>query len=285
MKTASLAIRLATPADLPAINDIYNHYVPRSTCTYQHEPETAEARAAWFAQHGAAHPVIVGVRCGEIVGWGSLSPFRTREAYRHTVENSVYVRHDCQRQGIGSLLLADLIVRAKAAGHHVIIAAIDSAQAGSIALHLRHGFVHAGRLHEVGFKFGQWLDGVHLELVLGRPNRVAAVPGKPQKRSYWTVSDALMGTSHKTAVACLGLGFCTDATGTSFRTNSTSELSAAAAIACQTRAFRGHDISAINRIASLKFAFMLMAWKYFNENTPHDRIHRLAEAGLRYGRL
>lgn len=156
-------IRPATVADLPAINDIYNHYVPLSTCTYQTEPETAEGRAAWFARHGAAHPVIVAVRGGEIVGWGSLSPFRPREAYSRTVENSVYVRHDCHRQGIGSILLADLIVRARAAGHHVIIAVIDSSQAGSIALHTRHGFAECGRLHEVGRKFGQWLEVVYLE--------------------------------------------------------------------------------------------------------------------------
>lgn len=156
-------IRPATVDDLPAINDIYNHYVPLSACTYQTEPETAAGRAAWFAHHDEAHPVTVAVCGGEIVGWGSLSPFRPRAAYSRTVENSIYVRHDCQRQGIGSLLLEDLIVRAKAAGHHVIIAAIDSAQAGSLALHARHGFTECGRLHEVGRKFGQWLDVVYME--------------------------------------------------------------------------------------------------------------------------
>src|SRR5689334_9592709 len=96
------SIRLATPDDLPAINDIYNHFVFVSTCTYQEEPSTVDERAAWFAAHGPLHPVTVAESAGEVVGLASLSPFHRRSAYRHTVENSVYVRHDLQRRGIGS---------------------------------------------------------------------------------------------------------------------------------------------------------------------------------------
>ena len=129
---------------------------------------TADERQAWFAQHGAGHPVIVAESDGIVVGWGALSPFREREAYRRTVENSIYVRHDLQRRGIGIRLLEDLILRATACGHHVIMAVIDGEQAGSIALHGRHGFEEVGRLCEVGFKFGRWLNVVYMERKVGK---------------------------------------------------------------------------------------------------------------------
>jgi phosphinothricin acetyltransferase len=162
-----LRIRPATLADLPAINDIYNHYVLHSTCTYQTEPETAEARRVWFEKHGPKHPVIVAELAdapGKVIGWGSLSAFHVRAAYANTVENSIYVHHDQRRQGVGGLLLSHLIDLAKQIGHHTIIASIDAEQAASIALHERHGFVKAAHLKEVGFKFGRWLDVVYMQL-------------------------------------------------------------------------------------------------------------------------
>ena len=109
---SSYTLRAATESDLAAINEIYNHYVLHSTCTYQDEPETLEERARWFSHHGAKHPIIVAVDNARVVGWGSLSAYHPRSAYRHTVENSVYVHHEYQRQGIGSLLLEELIVLA-----------------------------------------------------------------------------------------------------------------------------------------------------------------------------
>ena len=159
-------IRLATEADLRAINDIYNHYVTRSTCTYQTEPETIDDRAKWFAAHGPAHPVTVAERGNEVVGWGSLSPFHRRAAYRNSVENSVYVRYDLHHQGIGSALLKDLIDRARAVPHHTIIALIDASQPGSIALHHRFNFTKVAHLKEVGHKFDRWLDVVYMQLLL-----------------------------------------------------------------------------------------------------------------------
>jgi L-amino acid N-acyltransferase len=162
----NIPIRPATVADLEAINAIYNHYVLHSTCTYQTEPETAADRRTWFDRHGPEHPVVVTEVAREILGWGSLSPFHARAAYCHTVENSVYVRHDAQRQGIGSALLKDLIARAGQIGHRTIIGGIDGEQAASIALHARHGFVQVGHLMQVGFKFGRWLDVFYLQLML-----------------------------------------------------------------------------------------------------------------------
>jgi L-amino acid N-acyltransferase len=163
---SDLTIRPATADDLPAINDIYNHYVLHSTATYQEEPEPIEGRRAWFGRHGAAYPVIVAVLDGMVVGWGSLSPFHVRSAYRRTVENSVYVRHDLHRRGIGGALLDDLIARARSIGHHTILAIIAAEQAASIGLHEKAGFAQVAHLRQVGFKFGRWLDVVYLQLML-----------------------------------------------------------------------------------------------------------------------
>jgi L-amino acid N-acyltransferase YncA len=162
-----IEIRLAASADLAAINAIYNHYVPRSTCTYQDEPASKAERVLWLREHASPRfPATVAVENGEVVGWASLSPFRTRAAYRHTVENSIYIRHDRHRRGIGRLLLADLIVRARAAGHHTIVAAISADQTASVKLHEAFGFVETGRLREVGYKFDTWLDVVYMQLMV-----------------------------------------------------------------------------------------------------------------------
>ena len=166
MQIATATVRLATEADLHSINEIYNHYVLHSTCTYQEEPEPIEGRRQWFLHHGEKHPVLVAESEGSVVGWGSLSAYHARSAYRRTVENSVYVHHQHHRRGIGSLLLKDLIERARALSHRAIIAGIDADQAASVALHARFGFEKVGHLNEVGFKFGRWLDVVYMQLVL-----------------------------------------------------------------------------------------------------------------------
>jgi len=111
--------------------------------------------------------VIVAEAGGQVVGWGSLSAFHERSAYRHTVEDSLYVRHQHQRHGIGSLLLQDLIVRARGLGHHAIIAGMDGEQSASIALHTRFRFEKVAHFKQVGFKFGRWLDVIYMELTLG----------------------------------------------------------------------------------------------------------------------
>jgi phosphinothricin acetyltransferase len=159
-------IRLARDEDLASINAIYNHYVPTSTCTYQTEPETAEARSAWFASHGERYPVTVAEFEGEVVGWASISRFHARAAYSRTIENSVYVHPEYQRRGIGAALLADLIERARTLGYHTIIALIDGEQSASVALHARFGFERVGQLKEVGFKFERSLDVVYMQLML-----------------------------------------------------------------------------------------------------------------------
>jgi L-amino acid N-acyltransferase len=166
MAQLSASIRLATQGDLAAINDIYNHYVFHSTCTYQEQPEPIESRRKWFAEHDEKHPITVAILDGQIVGWGSLSAFKDRSAYRNTGENSVYIHHEFHRRGIGTAVLQDLINRARAIGHHTIIAGIDGEQTASVALHSRFGFVTVSHLREVGFKFGRWLDVIYMQLML-----------------------------------------------------------------------------------------------------------------------
>ena len=159
-------VRPATGSDLVAINDIYNHYVLHSTCTYQEAPESLEVRQQWFGRHGDLHPVTAAELDGRVVGWGSLSPYHLRSAYRRTVENSVYVHHQHHRRGIGALILQDLIVRARDLGHHAIIAGIDAEQTASAALHTRFHFEKVGHFKQVGAKFDRWLDVIYMELIL-----------------------------------------------------------------------------------------------------------------------
>ena len=97
---------------------------------------------------------------GAIVGWGALSQFRPRAAYAHSVEASVYLRHDVHRRGIGKALLLDLIARAKAAGHHTLIGGASADQVASLALQ------QVGHFKEVGFKFGRWLDVIYSQIML-----------------------------------------------------------------------------------------------------------------------
>ncbi len=159
-------LRPATNSDLPAINAIYNHYVLNSTCTYQTEPSTAEEREAWFAAHGPEHPVVVAEEAGVVIGWGSLSRFHPREAYRHSVEDSVYIHPEWLGRGLGSLLLGHLLEQAKELGHHTVLGGIDADQVASIALHQRFGFVQVSHLKEVGFKYGRWLDVIWMQRLL-----------------------------------------------------------------------------------------------------------------------
>ena len=156
-------LRLATCADLPIINAIYNHYVLHSTCTYQTVPSTDEERAKWFAAHGEKHPVIIVERDGEVIGWGSLSKLHERQAFANSVEDSIYLRHDCIGKGLGRVLLAELLKRAQNIGHHTVLGAISADQESSIALHQKFGFEKVAHMREVGFKFGRWLDVVWMQ--------------------------------------------------------------------------------------------------------------------------
>ena len=162
----TLQPRLATPADAEAINAIYNHYVRTSTATFQVDDETIEERVEELRTRRNDQPFTVLEDDGQIIGWGALSPFRSRCAYRETIELTVYVRHDCHRRGCGRAIVNDLVARARSSGYHTILAASCEESVGSIALLKSLGFSDAGRLGEVGAKFGRRLDVIYLQLLL-----------------------------------------------------------------------------------------------------------------------
>ena len=164
-----MPVRLATVADAEAINAIYNYYVRNSAATFQVDDGTTEERVEELRTRPVNQPLTVLEDGGEIVGWGALSPFRSRCAYRDTIELTVYVRHDCHRRGYGRVIVRDLVARARSLGYHTILAASCEESVGSIGLLDSLGFSDAGRLREVGCKFGRRLDVVYLQLMLAEP--------------------------------------------------------------------------------------------------------------------
>jgi phosphinothricin acetyltransferase len=158
--------RSAVPADAEAIREIYNREVLTSTVTFDLVPRTDDDQRVWMDARSGAHAVVVAVDGDEIVGFGSLSPYRPRPAYSTSVEDSVYIHRDHQGQGIGKLILADLVARAQQHGFHTIIGRIVGGHDASIGLHRSLGFDHVGVEREIGRKFGKWLDVVVMQRML-----------------------------------------------------------------------------------------------------------------------
>jgi phosphinothricin acetyltransferase len=160
-------IRDATAADVAAINAIYNATVETTTVQWTEELEPVEVRRHWFdEQQAAAHPVLVAEDGATVIGYAAYGDFRDSKkwpGYRFTSEHTVHVVEDWHGRGVGRALMEVLLARATEAGKHVMIAAIDSENRGSIEFHQRLGFVEVGRLPETGWKFGRWLEVVFLE--------------------------------------------------------------------------------------------------------------------------
>ena len=155
----AMAVRLATREDAEAIRTIYNQEVTGSTVTFDLVPRSLEDQRRWLDAHAGAHPAVVAVdEHGSVAGFGSLSPYRSRPAYSTTVEDSVYVHHDHRGEGVGRLLLAELVRLAEVHGFHAVMARIVGGHEASIALHTGCGFALVGVEREVGRKFGRWLD-------------------------------------------------------------------------------------------------------------------------------
>jgi L-amino acid N-acyltransferase YncA len=159
-------VRLARPDDAPAIRAIYNVEVLEETVTFDLVPRSLDDQHAWLAAHAGAHPAIVAVDGSDVLGFGSLSPYRDRPAYATTVEDSVYVRREQRGDGVGRILLDELIALATTHGFHSVIGRIVGGHEASIALHRRCGFEQAGVEREVGRKFGRWLDVVLMQKLL-----------------------------------------------------------------------------------------------------------------------
>jgi phosphinothricin acetyltransferase len=149
---------MAMSDDAAAIRDIYNAEVVGSTVTFDMVPRTMEQQRVWLAEHSGVHPAIVAVDAGQVAGFASLSPYRSRPAYSTTVEDSVYVDRSWRGQGVGRLLLSELVDLAAIHGFHAIMARIVGGHEASIALHRACDFDLVGIEREVGRKFNQWLD-------------------------------------------------------------------------------------------------------------------------------
>lgn len=160
--------RDATPADVPAIVDIYNHEVATSTATFDTDPTSVDERAAWLATHAEnpRHPVLVVESDGAIAGWASLSAWSDRCAYARAAEVSVYVHRDHRGKGVGRALMEGLVARGRGAGLGVLLARISMDGDASVKLHESLGFLRIGTMHRVGEKFGRILDVDVFELHL-----------------------------------------------------------------------------------------------------------------------
>jgi L-amino acid N-acyltransferase YncA len=160
-------VRLAQRGDAGAMRAIYNREVTDSTVVFDLVPRTLDEQVEWLDEHAGGHPAVVAAdAAGVVVGFGSLSPYRSRPAYATTVEDSVYVRRDRRGEGVGRALLDELVRLARVHGFHCVIARIVGANETSIGLHAACGFAMVGVEREVGRKFGQWLDVVVMQRML-----------------------------------------------------------------------------------------------------------------------
>lgn len=166
-------VRPSKAGDLPAIAEIYGYHVLNGLASFEllapSLDEMAKRRADII---GRGYPYFVAELDGRVVGYAYASLYRTRPAYRHTLEDSVYVHRDCAGRGVGRALLDALIAACEKTACRQLIAIIgDSANRGSIALHAACGFKRTGTLKAVGFKFGRWVDSVIMQRAIGEGAR------------------------------------------------------------------------------------------------------------------
>ncbi len=154
-----------------AILGILNEAIANSTALYDYKPRTPESMVAWFATKRANGFPVIGAEdeSGKLLGFASYGTFRAFPAYKYTVEHSVYVEAGYRGAGLGRRLMEAIIAEAVAHDVHVMVGAIDAANAGSIGLHERLGFEHAGTVRQAGFKFGRWLDVAFYQRILSTP--------------------------------------------------------------------------------------------------------------------
>ena len=162
-----MIIRAAVDADLDEILAIHNDAITHSRALWTDTVVPRSDREEWLSTRTAAgNAVLVAIENNEVAGYAAYAPWRAKFGYRYTVEDSVYLATPYQGRGIGRALLVELIEHARGAGHHVMLADIESGNAASIALHESLGFVEVGHLREIGTKFGSWLDLTILQLGL-----------------------------------------------------------------------------------------------------------------------
>lgn len=162
-----LTIRPATKNDVYFITEVYNDAILNTVATFDTEIKTLADRMQWFLNHDEKHPVIVAEKNGELVGWASLTQWSDRCAYDGTAEVSVYVHNNHRGKGVGKKLLEILILEGKAVGLHYLLSRIAGGNEASLHLHKIYGFTDIGVMHEVGFKFGKYVDVHMMEKVFG----------------------------------------------------------------------------------------------------------------------
>lgn len=163
-----IRIRRAAEGDVAAMAEIFNYEVRNSTASFAIQEKTYEERLAWYCAHqGENHPLIVAEEDGQVAGYACLSEYRPHEAYKRTVELSVYVSPDFRRRGVGRALMEEILRMARENnGVHTVISVITADNEASIRLHEAMGFSFCGTMHQVGEKFGRMLDIVNYELLV-----------------------------------------------------------------------------------------------------------------------
>lgn len=161
-----MQIRTAEAGDLEALLAIYNYEVEHGVATLDLHPKTLAQRREWLLCHNVGHhPLIVAEADGRVAGYASLSPYREKEAYSSTVELSVYVHPECRGQGVATALMERILDMAqKDDALHLVVSVITAGNAASVRLHEKFGFAYCGSLHQVGRKFGRYLDIENYEL-------------------------------------------------------------------------------------------------------------------------
>ena len=163
-------IRLATENDIPAILSIFNDALLTTTAVYSYQPASLLEQLEWFRHKTEAGiPVLVSEDDQGITGYVTYGPFRTRPAYKYTMELSIYVDKRAQNQGVGKALMMEILKVCEAKELKTLICGIDSENTASIALCQKFGFTHSGSLKKVGYKFGHWLDLEFYSLELKGP--------------------------------------------------------------------------------------------------------------------
>lgn len=163
-------IREASVQDMDEILAIYNNAIVNTTAVYDYTPHTIEERMAWYQKKvEGSFPVLVFEEEGKILGYATYGPFRDWAAYKYSVEHSVFVQEAAKGKGIGTILLKAIIEIAREREYKTMIAGIDTTNEGSIKLHLKLGFQHAGTIHHAGYKFNRWLDLAFYQLELSGP--------------------------------------------------------------------------------------------------------------------
>jgi L-amino acid N-acyltransferase YncA len=165
---SAVLVRDSVEADVAAIQAIYAHHVLHGTASFELTPPTLDEMRQRRADVVAKNlPYLVAEQNGVVVGYAYVTLYRPRPAYRFTVEDSLYVKEGLAGQGVGSLLLTEIINVCTAKGYRQLMAVVGDSSPASVSLHERHGFTLAGTFKSVGYKFGAWRDTAMLQRTLG----------------------------------------------------------------------------------------------------------------------